>query len=105
LKVFFLSGVDDKELSALYQSALAMIYPSLFEGFGLPIVEAQASKCPVITSNISSMPEAGANAALYINPLKPEEIGRVIDQLLNSSYIAGKLIEKGIENAEGSRRA
>jgi len=101
LTVFFLSGVNDKELCALYQSAQAMIYPSLFEGFGLPIVEAQASRCPVITSNVSSMPEAGANAALYINPNRPEEIGRVIDQLLNSSFIAAKLIEKGVENAEG----
>lgn len=100
LKVFFLTGVNDTELQALYQSAEAMIYPSFFEGFGLPIVEAQASGCPVITSNISSMPEAGGNAAIYVDPEKPEEIGRVMETLLNSSSIAGKLIEKGIENAQ-----
>jgi glycosyltransferase involved in cell wall biosynthesis len=100
LKVFFLTGVNDNELHALYQSAEAMIYPSFFEGFGLPIVEAQASGCPVITSNISSMPEAGANAAIYVDPEKPWEIGRVIETLLNSSAIAGKMIEKGIENAQ-----
>lgn len=100
LKVFFLTGVNDTELQALYQSAEAMIYPSLFEGFGLPVVEAQASGCPVITSNISSMPEAGGNAAIYVDPEKPYEIGRVIETLLNSSAIAGKLIENGIENAQ-----
>lgn len=100
LKVLFLSGINDAELHALYQSAEAMIYPSFFEGFGLPIVEAQASGCPVITSNISSMPEAGGNAAIYVDPQKPEEIGRVIETLLNSSAIAGKMIEKGIENAQ-----
>ena len=100
LNVFFLSGVNDEELHALYQLAEAMIYPSLFEGFGLPIVEAQASGCPVITSNISSMPEAGGNAAIYIDPEKPEEIGRVIETLLNNSAIAGKMIEKGIENTQ-----
>lgn len=100
LKVFFLSGINDSELRALYQSAEAMIYPSLFEGFGLPVVEAQASGCPVITSNISSMPEAGGNAAIYVDPEKPEEIGRVIETLLNNSAIAGKMIEKGLENAQ-----
>ena len=100
LKVFFLTGVNDNELHALYQSAEAMVYPSLFEGFGLPVVEAQASGCPVITSNISSMPEAGGNAAIYVDPQKPEEIGRVMETLLNSSAIAGKLVEKGIENAQ-----
>lgn len=100
LKVFFLSAVNDIELHALYQSAEAMVYPSLFEGFGLPVVEAQASGCPVITSNISSLPEAGGNAAIYIDPEKPWEIGRVIETLLNSSAVAGKLIEKGIENAQ-----
>lgn len=100
LKVHFLSGVNDNELQALYQSAEAMIYPSLFEGFGLPVVEAQASGCPVITSNISSMPEAGGNAAIYVDPEKPYEIGRVMETLLNSSSITGKLIEKGIDNAQ-----
>ncbi|HEY3373200.1 MAG TPA: glycosyltransferase family 1 protein, partial [Prolixibacteraceae bacterium] len=82
LNVLFLSTVDDADLLVLYQSAQAMIYPSLFEGFGLPVVEAQAAGCPVITSNTSSLPEAGGDAALYIQPQKPEEIGQAIRQLL-----------------------
>jgi len=99
LKVIFLSGVDDADLHVLYQSAIAMIYPSVFEGFGLPVAEAQASGCPVITSNTSSLPEAGGDAAIYINPENPEEIGRAIESLLADKKLQELLIAKGKINA------
>ena len=100
LKVIFLSSLDDVNLQVLYQSALAMIYPSVFEGFGLPVAEAQASGCPVITSNTSSLPEAGGDAALYIDPKQPEEIGKAIRQLLDDPDLRKSLIAKGKVNAQ-----
>jgi len=99
LQVFFFSQIEDAELAVLYQMAQVMVYPSFFEGFGLPVVEAQASGCPVITSNTSSLPEAGGNAAIYINPEKPEEIGRALETLLADQSLQEKLIGEGKINA------
>ncbi|MBA4408651.1 MAG: glycosyltransferase family 1 protein [Bacteroidota bacterium] len=100
LEVFFLPKIKVDELAVLYQMAEVMVYPSLFEGFGLPVAEAQASGCPVITSNTSSLPEAGGSAALYINPENPEEIGRTIKNLLADHNLRDSLIEKGKINAQ-----
>ena len=100
LQVFFLHGINDAELAVLYQLATAMIYPSLFEGFGLPVAEAQASGCPVITSNTSSLPEVGGDAALYIEPDKPEEIGQAFKFLLHFSSYRKIIITKGKVNAQ-----
>jgi glycosyltransferase involved in cell wall biosynthesis len=68
--------------------------------FGLPVLEAQASGCPVITSNISSLPEAGGNGALYINPRDSEQIGHEIRRVLTDSELKSKLILNGNENAQ-----
>lgn len=100
LQVFFLPRIEDEELAVLYQMAEIMVYPSLFEGFGLPVAEAQASGCPVITSNISSLPEAGGDAAYYINPEKPEEIGQALKALLGDQVLRKSLIAKGKINAQ-----
>jgi len=100
LKVIILSSVDDADLHVLYQSAVALIYPSVFEGFGLPVAEAQASGCPVITSNSGSLTEAGGDAALYIDPKKPEEIGQAILKVLNEPSVRESLIFKGKVNAQ-----
>lgn len=100
LQVFFLSRIQDDELYVLYQMAEIMVYPSLFEGFGLPVAEANASGCPVITSNTSSLPEAGGDAALYIDPENPEEIGSAIKTLLADQNLRESLIEKGEINAQ-----
>lgn len=99
-QVTFLHGIKDAELAVLYQSATAMIYPSLFEGFGLPVAEAQASGCPVITSNTSSLPEAGGDAAIYVNPENPKEIGQAIKSLLASQSQRETIISKGRINAQ-----
>jgi len=100
LQVIFLSGVEDSDLAVLYQMAEVMIYPSLFEGFGLPVGEAQASGCPVITSNTSSLPETGGDAVWYINPEKPEEIGIAIEGLLAKPNQRETMIAKGKINAQ-----
>lgn len=100
LDVYFLAGIPDVELAALYQLAEAMVYPSVFEGFGLPVAEAQASGCPVITSDTSSLPEVGGDAARYVNPEKPEEIGQAIADLLDGQNLRETMIAKGKVNAE-----
>lgn len=99
-EVFFLSQIKDAELAVLYQMAEVMVYPSFFEGFGLPVAEAQASGCPVITSFTSSLPEVGGDAVMYINPDKPEEIGKALSSFLADQELRESMIAKGIVNAQ-----
>lgn len=76
-KVAWLQYVTQKELRILYQSAQLLLFPSLSEGFGWPILEAFASSIPVITSNTTSLPEIAGNAAYFVNPCSVEEISQV----------------------------
>lgn len=98
-QMIFLHNADTYDLQAIYQMAEIMIYPSFFEGFGLPVLEAQASGCPVITSNVSSMPEAGGEGAFYIHPENSSEIGKAISSMLSNEEERQKWIKKGEENA------
>jgi glycosyltransferase involved in cell wall biosynthesis len=100
LNVVFLTGVSDEELAILYQMAELMIYPSLFEGFGLPVAEALASGCPVITSNASSLPEAGGEAAMYVHPANVAEIGLAIRTVLNDTELRTSMIGKGKKHSQ-----
>jgi len=79
----------------IYQSAIAMIYPSLFEGFGIPVLESLWSRLPVITSNTSSLPEVGENAACYINPQRAEEIAEAMKKIYLDVEFRAALKEKG----------
>jgi len=99
-KLKILGYVPNKDLAPLYSGACCFIYPSLYEGFGLPILEAMACGCPVITSNTSSMPEVAGEAAILINPRKTIEITQAIDKIINSKKLADKLSKKGIEQAK-----
>lgn len=96
-RVKFLGYVPDEDMPALYSGAIALVYPSLFEGFGLPIIEAQACGCPVITSNVSSMPEVAGKGAILVDPYGIDDIviglKKVEDRALRS-----KLIEEGFRN-------
>ena len=83
------------ELSALTAAATAMVYASLFEGFGQPIVDAFNAHTAVITSNISSMPEIAGDAALLVNPYDVEEIAQAMEQLYQDPLLRNTLIEKG----------
>jgi glycosyltransferase involved in cell wall biosynthesis len=98
-QMIFLHKTNSAELQAIYQMAGIMVYPSFFEGFGLPVLEAQASGCPVITSNISSLPEAGGDAALYVDPGNSAEIGAAIKKLLTDLDLKNELIQKGFINS------
>lgn len=100
LKVYFLTNTSDRELGILYQSAEMLVYPSMFEGFGLPVIEAQASGCPVVTSRSSSMPEAGGKGAVYVNPLSEKEIAEAILKIVNNKEYRDALVREGLKNAE-----
>ena len=90
-------GGDDSVLVSLYQEALAFVYPSLYEGFGIPPLEAMACQCPVISSNTSSMPEVIGNAGEYFNPKEPESIKVAIEKVVFSQSRIRDLKTKGIE--------
>lgn len=87
------------DFPAIYQSATAMIYPSFFEGFGIPVLEALWSKVPVITSNVSCLPEAGGNGAYYVNPVSAEEIAAGMKKIYTCREFAASLVEKGWQHA------
>lgn len=88
------------DFSAIYQLATAMIYPSFFEGFGIPVLEALWGRVPVITSNTSCLPEAGGNAAYYVNPQNAEEIAEGMKTIFNNKTIAASMVEKGWQHAQ-----
>ncbi|WP_018676318.1 glycosyltransferase family 4 protein [Riemerella columbina] len=96
-KVKFLSGVTMRELAAIYQMTNLFIYPSLFEGFGIPVIEALFSKTPVITSNLSCLPEAGGADSIYINPYSAEDIRAKILHLWDNEEERNRRADKGFE--------
>ncbi|OGE15169.1 hypothetical protein A3F00_03690 [Candidatus Daviesbacteria bacterium RIFCSPHIGHO2_12_FULL_37_11] len=98
-KVKFLGRVEDKDLPALYSGAIALTFPSLFEGFGLPILEAQACGCPVLTSSTSSMPEIAGKGAIYVNPHSLDDIIRGMSRV-KSQESRVKLVRAGFENVK-----
>jgi glycosyltransferase involved in cell wall biosynthesis len=95
-QVKFLGFVPNKHLPALYSSATAFLFPSLFEGFGLPILEAFNYGCPVLTSNTTSLPEVAGKAALLVNPNSEEEIAQGIKKLFQDQKLRNKLKIEGI---------
>jgi glycosyltransferase involved in cell wall biosynthesis len=96
-QVKFLGRVEDQDLPALYSGAIALTYPSLFEGFGLPILEAQACGCPVITSKISSMPEVGGKGVVLVDPYSEEEIAEAMVKV-QSTESREQLVKAGFNN-------
>uniref|UniRef100_UPI00374D9BEF glycosyltransferase family 4 protein n=1 Tax=Ferruginibacter sp. TaxID=1940288 RepID=UPI00374D9BEF len=92
--------IDYEDIPVLYQGAAMLWFPSLSEGFGLPIVEAMAGGTPVITSSVSVMPEIAADAALYIDPHQPDELVKQTIVLLTDISLRNKLIAKGKERAK-----
>ncbi len=94
-KVVFTGRISDSEAVCLYKNAQALVYPSLFEGFGLPILEAFASGCPVITSNLSSMPEVAVDAAILVDPYSETKIYEAMGEIVKNKEIRSKMIQKG----------
>ena len=97
--VQFLGPIEDQDLPALYSHADLFVFPSIYEGFGLPILEAMACGTAVTCSNTSSLPEVGGEAVLYFNPKNVEEISRQISKLLQDANLRETYSKKGLEQA------
>jgi len=95
LRVVCTGFVDDETVAALYSGARALVYPSLYEGFGLPIVEAMACGCPVICSNTSAMPEVAGEAACTVDPRNPQALAEAVDRVLLDRDYRESLSKKG----------
>jgi glycosyltransferase involved in cell wall biosynthesis len=92
--------INDRILKRLYENARAFVFPSLYEGFGLPILEAFSSGCPVILSNSSSFPEIGGDAALYFEPDNRDSIIRAVEKVLFHERCREDLMQRGAERAK-----
>jgi len=99
-QVVFTGFVPDEDLILLYNAATLFVYPSLYEGFGLPPLEAMACGTPVITSNVSSLPEVVGEAAITVDPHNTIKLSETINKILVNKGLQNKMIQKGIERAE-----
>ncbi len=99
-RIKLLGRVTDEELVRLYSGATAFVYPSFYEGFGLPPLEAQACDCPVIAANAASLPEVCGDSALYCSPYDVNDIAKQMDVLISSPQLAQSLREKGRANIQ-----
>jgi len=93
--IIFLGYISQKEKDILYSKASVFVYPSFYEGFGFPPLEAMTNGLPVVCSNVSSLPEVIGNAALMINPFKPEEIATALKMILSDASLREMLITRG----------
>jgi glycosyltransferase involved in cell wall biosynthesis len=98
-EVIFTGFVGDEDLPDLYRGASMFIFPSLYEGFGLPILEAMASGVPVVTSDRASMPEVAGDAAILVDPHDPRAIAEAMAQVLAEDRLREALAQKGLERA------
>lgn len=98
--IIFTGYIDDKDLPQLYNNASVFVFPSLYEGFGLPVLEAMSCGCPVITSNTSSLPEVTCKASILINPYDIKEITRAIKKVLTDNKLRSKLIKEGLKQSK-----
>ena len=96
--VLFPGYIPDEDKAALLSGALAFVFPSLYEGFGLPVLEAQGCGCPVITSTTSSLPEVAGGAALLVDPSDADGIAAAMRCIVADSALRETLIEDGFAN-------
>ena len=97
--IIFINYVAVEDLAAFYSGATALVYPSLHEGFGLPVVEAMACGTPVIATNVTSLPEIAAGAALLIDPLDPKDIMAAMRRIKTDQSLCRELIARGKQRA------
>jgi len=98
-RVYFIHNSNFRDIPAIYQQAEVFVFPSMFEGFGIPVLEALNSKIPVITSNISSLPEVGGPHTIYINPTDSSELVQALLRLFADNKLRDSMIENGYKYA------
>ncbi len=96
-RIHRLGFVSDRQLVSLYRSALFTLYPSLYEGFGIPVIESMVSGVPVITSNNSCLSEISGNAAVLVDPRSDDELEAAIESLFGNAELRAKLSKRGVE--------
>jgi glycosyltransferase involved in cell wall biosynthesis len=99
-RIRFLDYVPEADMRALYGQATCLVFPSLYEGFGLPPLEAMALGCPVVCSKVASLPEVCGEAALYVDPLEPESMIQEIERLRKDPELRESLVKAGYRQAE-----
>ena len=99
-RVIRLGFVDNTQLARLYQAASVFLFPSFEEGFGIPVLEAMSHGVPVVTSNVSSMPEVGGEAALYVDPYSAADIAQKVRQAVEDVALREDLVQRGIARAK-----
>lgn len=99
-RIRWLGYVPESDLPALYAGSLALVCPSLYEGFGLPVLEAMSCGAPVLTSPLSSLPEVAGDAALYVDPRSPAELAAALRRLAAEPELRAELRERGLERAQ-----
>lgn len=99
-RIRFLTDLSDGDMVAMYNACHCFVFPSLYEGFGLPIVEAMQCGAPVITSNVSSCPEVAGDAAFLVDPYNVQEIADAIDQICKNEVLRADFIRKGFERSK-----
>lgn len=97
--IHYLQNISNNDLARFYSNALLFIFPSFFEGFGLPVLEAMSCGCPVITSNTTSLKEVAADAALTVNPDEPEDIFSALTAMLENESLRSSMAVKGIDRS------
>ncbi len=98
--VIFIDRVSELELAYYYSSAQLLAYPSLYEGFGLPPLEAMACGCPVVTSNTSSLPEVVGEAGIMVDPHDTDSLAQAMRQVLTNSKLRDDMVRKGLEQSK-----
>jgi glycosyltransferase involved in cell wall biosynthesis len=99
-RIIFLDYVPSADLPHLYSMAQALVFASLYEGFGLPVLEAMACGCPVITSKVTSIPEVGGDSVLYVDPYSVDSIAQGMYQILTNPKLSNNLRHQGLARAK-----
>ena len=100
-RVRFLGYCPTNDMPALYEGAAALMFPSLFEGFGIPLLEAMWCDCPIVCSNTTSLPEIAGDAALLVDPRSPEDLALAMSRVLTDAATRQALIERGRRQVKG----